>query len=123
MVRLRESLRPYIAATRAQYDTQGLPMMRPLALSFPDDATCVNMTLTDTQFMFGDRYLVAPIVTNCTATTSCLWREVYLPVLPSSGTWVHHFTNESFKGGQTLNVSGPIQHFPLFRRVDSTIHA
>jgi alpha-glucosidase (family GH31 glycosyl hydrolase) len=65
---------------------------------------------------FGSSFLVAPIIANCTVVSSCLWREVYLPTLPAGEAWIHFFTNVTFESGQVHNVSGPIDHFPLFKR-------
>ena len=51
MVHLRDSLRPYIAAVRKEYETMALPIMRPLVMEFPDDPHCTDFSLTDTQYM------------------------------------------------------------------------
>jgi alpha-glucosidase (family GH31 glycosyl hydrolase) len=63
--------------------------------------------------MFGPAFLVAP-VTDQGATS----REVYLPV----GTdWYNYWTNERLHGGQTVQVSAPIDTLPLFVRAGSII--
>jgi alpha-glucosidase (family GH31 glycosyl hydrolase) len=82
--------------------------------------------------MLGPDYLFSP-VTEYNATS---W-QVYLPKLGPSdtqgfgqesnadvsvveATWVHHYTNTSYRGGQvhTIDVSD-LDTFPLFKRTDS----
>ena len=63
--------------------------------------------------MFGPAFLVAP-VTEQGATS----REVYLP---AGADWYNYWTNERFKGGQTITVAAPIDTLPLFVRAGSII--
>ena len=62
------------------------------------------------QYMVGDTMMAAPVL-----VAGARSRKVYFP---HGATWVHHFTNESFAGGSTAEVEAPLEHFPLFRRVD-----
>ena len=58
--------------------------------------------------MFGDKYLVAPIL--------CLnqfKREVYLP----KGEWIVSSTKERYQGGVTVVVDAPIEYMPVFERI------
>lgn len=50
-LRLRESLRNYVAQLSAEHAATGMPLMRPLFLQFPSDAGCV--TGVEDQFMLG----------------------------------------------------------------------
>lgn len=116
MVNMRHAMLPYITGLQRTYQTNGVPIMRPLVFDFPDDVQTRSLSMVDSEYMFGPRFLVAPIFTNCSATTSCMWRDVYLPKLPNSDSWTHVFTNISYVGGRVHNVSGPIDTFPLFSR-------
>ncbi|MFI9380066.1 TIM-barrel domain-containing protein [Kutzneria sp. NPDC052558] len=104
---LRERLRPYLHEHLAQRN--GLPLMRPLLLEFPDDP--VSWTVED-QFLFGPDLLVAP-VTEPGART----REVYLP---AGAKWSHHQREggpTSHSGGAWITVDAPLDTIPLFVRV------
>src|SRR5438309_2132661 len=84
--------------------------MRGLFMDFSEDP---NVTDLRDEYMFGPAFLVAP-VTSQGATS----RRVYLP----AGTdWFNYWTNEKIKGGQTINVSAPIDQIPLFVRAGSLV--
>ena len=108
MIRLRESLRGYIHTLAVNASTHGAPPMRPLLFDFPHDA---NVWDIDTQFMFGPRYMVAPILTYGARN-----RSVYFPHGALTTAWVHYFTNVSYPPGSTVVVDAPLHHFPLFVR-------
>ena len=72
---------------------------------FPDDEKCWEL---QDQYMFGEKYLVAPIF-----ELNCFEREVYLP----AGEWKLTSTGEVYKGGQTVSVKAPIEYMPVFERV------
>ena len=60
--------------------------------------------------MFGPDWLVAPVL-EYNATS----RSVYLPPLPANLTWVYWWTQTGYGGGGSrVNVSTPIDEFPLF---------
>ena len=81
----------------------------------------------DDQFMFGDSYLAAPVL-----TAGARKRHVYLPSATTTTTttttatrtttttmWRHVFTNQTFVGGKNYSVDAPLDSFPLFWRVGS----
>jgi len=84
--------------------------MRALFMDFPDDPTAVRIA---DQYMFGPALLVAP-VTEQGATR----RKVYLP---EHADWYNYWTNERFRGGQTIEVDAPIDTIPLFVRAGSIL--
>ena len=124
-IHTRESIRPYVHATMKQASATGRPPMRPLFMDFPDDATAA---LVEDQFMFGDEFLVAPVLAY-----QQRWRRVYLPGVnasfntgkvaePStqksaaSTMWQNFFNaSEMFEGGQWINASAPLDHIPVFK--------
>lgn len=56
--RLKLSLMPYLGRVAEEASGEGVPMMRPMVLEFPDDR-CAHTV--DTQFMLGDALCVAPV--------------------------------------------------------------
>jgi hypothetical protein len=109
MMHLREELREYVAQINAQAAATGMPMARPMFLQWPLDAGSSEAACED-QYMFGDRWLVAPVVTQGAAS-----RSVHLPRLPANQTWVYYFNlSEVGQGGGRVDVPTPITEFPLF---------
>ena len=122
--KLRTQLYPYIAAAEGEYQRSGLPLMRHLALVFPDDPRAVAR---DDEFMFGPDLLAAP-VTSPGETE----REVYLP----RGRWVdfwravgYHDDDGSLRlgavhtlgGHDTAGVNAPLDRLPLLARAGAVI--
>ena len=101
-VELRYRLIPYLYTyARQSYDT-GLPVMRPLVLDYPDDAEALK---ADTQFLFGEALLVAPVVTEGTA------RDVYLP----AGVWIdYNDPSRREEGGRWITVEAPLGETPVW---------
>jgi len=89
--RKKHGLMPYIYTSAMQAHTQGLPVMRPMMLHWPDDPVCCNL---DMQYMFGDSILVAPVF-NTDGTTN-----TYLP--DEGGAWTNLLTGEKRAGGRFI---------------------
>ena len=82
----------------------GLPPVRPLVLGWQDDPKACSV---QDEFMLGDRYLVAPVLTDTDS------REVYLP----EGHWVEKETGRRFKApkaGLTLRVEAKPGEIPVY---------
>ena len=101
---LRISLKPYIANLYREASENGSPLMRAMFYEFPDDPKCWEIR---DQFMFGDKYLVAPIL-----HLDEFEREVYLP----EGEWMLTSNGSRFSGGKTVKVKAPIEYMPVFQR-------
>lgn len=99
---LRYKWLPQLYTLFAEAHEKGIPVMRPLLLEYPDDATTYNM---NDQFMLGDNTIVAPIMQPSTNT-----RAVYLP----EGQWVDYWTDEILKGKQYHLVTAPLDTLPIF---------
>ena len=109
-LRLRYQLLPYTYSLAYGSNQTGAPFMRALFMDFPGDP---NVAAIGDEYMFGPALLVAP-VTDQGATS----RTVYLP----GGTdWYNYWTNERYKGGQTITVNAPIDTIPLFVRGGSIL--
>ena len=102
---LRLGMLDYIRGLYREASENGSPLLRTMFYEFPNDAKC--WTVED-QYMFGDRYLVAPIL-----SLNQFSREVYLP----AGSWRLTGTGEVFDGGRTVTVDAPIEYMPVFERL------
>ncbi len=102
---IRISMHDYIKKLYEEAHTNGSPLIRTMFYEFPQDEKCWEC---DDQYMFGDRYLVAPIV-----HLNEYRREVYLP----EGEWRLTSTGEQYTGGKTVTVDAPIDYMPVFEKV------
>ena len=111
---LHTALFPYIYSYATQSSTNGLPIIRPLVLLYQTDTnTYGSVYNTSHSYLFGNEFLVAPIITN-NATS----RTVYLP----QGNWYDFFLGQRYTGGQTINWINANQHqMPLFVREGAVI--
>lgn len=121
--RLRTQLEPYLAATEREYDRSGMPIMRQLALVYPDDP---KATGRDDEEMFGPDLLAAPVLQPGAST-----RRVYLP----AGRWVDLWrsvrltsqdairpTSARVLGGRAdVSVPAPQEEIPLFARAGALL--
>ena len=82
-------------------------LMQPLAYAFPADTT--TYAIAD-EYLFGGRFLVAPILTPGDT------RYVYLP----RGRWLE-LANAArvHEGGQRISVTAPLEQVPVFVRAGS----
>ena len=81
--------------------------MRAMFYEFPDDPACVGIK---DQYMFGDRYLVAPVM-----EAGLRSRSVYLP----AGKWQDVDTGAVYEGGQTVTVDAPIERMPVLEKLEA----
>lgn len=109
-LKLRYKLMPYIYSLGYQTYQTGSPFMRALFMDFPNDPKVADLR---DEYMFGPAFLVAPVIEQ--GETS---RTVYLP---AGADWYNYWTNERLHGGQTIQVSAPIDTLPLFIRAGSIL--
>ena len=108
-IELRYKLLPYIYTQFYTASQTGIPMMRPVFFDFPEDESSL---WNDREFMFGDAFLVAPVVWPGATT-----RSVRLP----PGEWYNYWTGEEIKGANSVTVDAPIDRIPLFVKAGSII--
>jgi len=101
---LRYCLLPYTYTLAWQAHTQGLPLMRPLVLNYPDDPAVWEL---GSQYLWGDDLLVAPV----TRQGATAW-PVYLP----TGAWYDYWTHRRYDGPVGVTVEAPLDRLPLFVR-------
>ena len=98
---------PYLYSLMREASVDGLPVMRPLFLEFPDDPACyTDESLT---FMYGPAVLVANVVEKGAKT-----RKLYLP---KGCTWYDMNDQlRAYEGGQTIEVPVDLSSIPMFLR-------
>jgi alpha-glucosidase len=101
---LRYQLLPYTYTLAWQAHTQGLPLMRPLVLNYPDDPRTWTL---DHEYLWGDDLLVAPV----TREGATAW-PVYLP----RGSWFDFWTGERHEGPRGVTIPAPLDRLPLLVR-------
>ncbi|MCQ2515495.1 MAG: family 31 glucosidase [Saccharofermentans sp.] len=102
---IRIEMHDYIKSLYEEASKNGSPLIRAMFYEFPEDKKCWDLS---DQYMFGSKYLVAPIF-----NLNQFEREVYLP----EGSWKLTSTGEVFEGGCVVKVDAPIEYSPVFERV------
>ena len=93
---------PMILELAKQASKTGEPIVKPMALAFPDGGF---ETVID-QFMLGDNILVAPVVEKGARS-----RKVVFP----EGKWKSD-EGELINGGKTMEITVPLKRLPYFTR-------
>ena len=107
-MQLRTELISYIEEAARKAAHQGIPIMRPTVYDFQDDPNTYEQSF---EYMFGDKFLVAPIYKPTSETNI---REIYLP--GATTTWTHYFNGEKFKGGQVIKLEARLEDIPVLKR-------
>jgi alpha-D-xyloside xylohydrolase len=105
---LRYRLLPYVYTTAEVAARTGLPVVRPLVLTYQDDPATHHI---DSQYTLGPDLLIAPVFGADTE------RDVYLP----EGEWRDHWTGDHHDGGRWVTVDAPLERQPMFVRTGSVI--
>jgi alpha-D-xyloside xylohydrolase len=96
---------PYTRSFLFQATRTGMPVMRALVFSFPDDNSLTDMW---DEYLFGSEILVAPVT-----VANASQRSVYLP----AGRWLDYNDKHSVYSGQnTITAKAALQDLPLFVR-------
>ncbi|QDP96131.1 alpha-xylosidase [Microlunatus elymi] len=101
--RLKMRLMPYLSRLGEIVHTEGIPIMRPMVLEFAEDRGAATV---DTQYLLGDRLLVAPVFDAAGRA------DFYLP----EGTWTHLLTGETLTGPRWHRQQYGFDSLPLFVR-------
>jgi alpha-D-xyloside xylohydrolase len=106
--KLKIQLMPYLFQAAVQAHTTGIPVMRPMALEFPEDPAC---TYLDQQYMLADSLLVAPVM------SSDGWVTFYVP----KGTWTNILDGTALEGPSWVTQQHDALSLPVLARSGSVI--
>ncbi|MGI9021386.1 MAG: TIM-barrel domain-containing protein [Solirubrobacterales bacterium] len=122
--KLRTQLYPYLRAADRAYRRTGMPLMRHLALTHPDDPEAVSR---EDEFMVGPDLLAAPVLEG-----GATERTAYLP----AGKWIDLWRAVSYReaggrlrlrgaeligGGAETTVPAPLEEIPLFAKAGTLL--
>ena len=102
---IRLGMKDYIKSVRDEASENGSPVIRAMFYEFPEDGMCWDI---DDQYMFGSKYLVAPVMYQ-----GMTERKVYLP----HGNWKDIHTGKVYDGLQTMNMPAPLEIIPVFEKI------
>ena len=113
-IAIREEFREYTRGLMRESHEKGTPVMRTLFYEFPRDPRAWDV---ETAYMFGSRYLVAPVLEAGQAKIT-----VYLPEGAYWTLWNKVKVSqkgipEIYEGGREVEVECPIEAIPVFYRV------
>ena len=106
--RLRSRLVPYLVAYGWQASEDGVPLMRPMVMEFPDDPAGYAF---DLQYCLGRELLVSPVV------RADGWVTTYLP----RGRWTDWWSGALHEGSTTIRRQVPLRELPLYVRENSLV--
>lgn len=99
-------LEPYHQYVLDQYQTKGLPLVRPMLLE-SNEKEAFHLHY---QYMYGDSIVVAPVIEQ-----SATFVNIWLP----EGNWTHLFTKAEQKGGWHV-IDAPIGQPAVFIKSDTS---
>ncbi|MFT3869960.1 MAG: alpha-xylosidase [Nibricoccus sp.] len=106
--RLKCRLMPYLYGAAVEAHREGVPMMRPMIVEFPDDPAVVTL---ERQYMLGSSLLVAPVLSEDGVA------DYYLP----AGRWTHLLTGEVQTGGRWHRSQHDFMSMPLWVKAGSVM--
>ncbi|MGC8831949.1 MAG: alpha-xylosidase [Thermoproteota archaeon] len=106
--KLKCRLMPYIFNAACEAHVEGIPVMRPMMLEFPEDPTCNYL---DRQYMLGGSLLVAPVLSPDGTV------EYYLP----EGRWTNFITGSVVEGPRWVREKHGYLSLPLMARPNTII--
>jgi alpha-glucosidase len=109
-INLRYKLLPYLYSNFYQATQDGNPVMRSLAIDNTFDANVYDAQF-DTQYMFGNAFLVAPF------EGSANFGKVYFP----QGKWYNLYTDEVQNGGEQKIIQLSMNKLPVYVKQSSII--
>lgn len=107
-VKLKCRLMPYLYRQAVAAHENGIPVMRPMFMEFPEDRAC---EVLDRQYMLGDSLLVAPVFKESGDV------EYYLP----DGKWVNLLSEKVMEGGSWKKETFDYFGLPVLVRENSII--
>lgn len=100
---VRENLLDYIYHSAIESHLSGIPMVRAMAVAFPEELSVVNIP---DQYMFGKDLMVCPVVTDKDK------RKITFPV----GKWTDLWTGKTIQGPFYSEIDVSIEKIPVYIR-------
>lgn len=104
-IKIRENLRNYTRGLMKEAHEKGTPVMRTLFYEFPEDEKCWEIS---DEYMYGERYLVAPIL-----YAGLKERSIYLPL---GSQWKEMENDKIYNGGETIKIKLSLESMPVFEK-------
>ncbi|MCL2545859.1 MAG: alpha-glucosidase [Oscillospiraceae bacterium] len=101
LTRVHAAMAPYLRNCIRENTANGLPIMRSLALAYPDNKALMK---NKDAYMLGSELFVAPVM-----EPKVIKRRLILP----EGNWVYIWTGQEFNGGE-IEVRAPLGQPPVF---------
>jgi alpha-glucosidase (family GH31 glycosyl hydrolase) len=106
---LRYRLLPFLYSSAAQTHTTGLPLIRPVWFA---DRTDQKALSRDDEYLFGDSFLVAPVL-----KPGARQRSLYLP----AGQWWDYWSGEATEGGREIARVVDLKTLPLYVKAGAIV--
>jgi len=106
---IRYNLLPYIFSEGTKAANTGVPMMRALALEYPNDSQTYNLS---SEYLFGGSLLVAPVINQGETN-----KDVYLP----QGDWIDFWYGAQRPGGRHISYNADVSTIPVFVKAGSIL--
>jgi alpha-glucosidase len=116
-IELRYQLIPYLYTLAWEAYLSGIPIMRPLFMEYSEDPETFEDEWTNSEFLIGDKLLVAPIITKAAKGKTSVTRDIYLP----KGMWYDYWTKELLGGGKIIQREVALDELPLFVKKGSIL--
>ncbi|MFZ9719206.1 MAG: TIM-barrel domain-containing protein, partial [Chitinophagaceae bacterium] len=108
-IKRRYALMPYTYQLARKASVEGTPLVRPLFYYNSSDA---NLFKAEDQYMFGDAFLVAPVL-----QPGAVSRKVYLP----EGIWYRFSDHKAMLGGKWIEEPVQLSDIPVFVKEGSIV--
>ncbi len=106
--KLKCRLMPSLYGAAVEAHRTGIPVMRAMALEFPDDPACDAL---DRQYLLGESLLVAPVFSDDGLV------DYYVP----AGRWTHFLTGEAVQGPRWVRETHGFLSVPLLVRPNTLL--
>lgn len=111
-LQLRHRLLPYLYTANVLTATEGIPLIMPMYYLHD----CKEAYEAKNQYYFGENMIVAPVL-QPVDEQGVAPVSVWLP----EGTWTDFFTREVYEGGQSYDLTIPMDRIPVFVKAGAVV--
>lgn len=106
---VRYNLLDYIYNAAIEANETGMPIVRPMSLSYPDDYRSDNKSFH--QYMFGENVMVSPIISDNDS------KNIYFP----KGSWTNLWNGELVVGPTEVSKEFSLMEIPVYIKEESIL--